>query len=755
MDLENRPAQRVEALTDLEKQLLSQTDESPKDRLHHRETVSAVLEKIQYWTGGQKYLTDLLCSYVSTEGAAIAQHKDPTIVDNIVRQKILNNWQKSDAADHFSHIQKTLLAYESRGALLILYLQTLKRDSIASNDGPEQALLLQASLIQLKNNRLSLSNAIYPEIFDEAWIERQLPGITRPVSIIKGSSPLPVAPSHLPDKTGSTADHNARKNDAERVSPRRSQQARSGLISKPLIASFITVSGLIAATVLFLQLSGRDPKTAADRLTSSVAAESTTQANQNIVQLTLLGDTFSGYSTFRNADFQAVLQTSGLEINYDNEFDQTLRAQRLNEGGADLIVTTLDQFLQQAPQGKIVGLLDRTVGADAVVLNTKQYSDLKSLLDLNKLVQQAKSKGEKLSIVYAADTPSEYLALVLDTQFDTFNLSDFTLKPVADASEAWALMQNPTEQVAIAVLWEPYVAQARQQGYSVVLSSKDQPNVIVDVLVASNRLIQTNPSALSQLLERYYRRIDANIRDATQLQTQIAEDGNLSVDDAASVIRGIDFFTATEAKNWLSAGTLTQRIESTAAILTLSNRLQDIPSNPTDLYSEQFIVEAANNTQALIDLVEADNPELAAKLSGTSPTILPTKQSPTNTGAGADIGNLQVRGQVSFDKGSAQLTSEGIATLNQLASELQSFNEETTAIRIIGHTSRSGNADLNLELSQARATTVAQQLKSFGIRLNVLSEGKGFSEPLPNVPPEDPSNQRTEIRLVRIEQPAE
>ncbi|MEO1390467.1 MAG: phosphate ABC transporter substrate-binding/OmpA family protein [Cyanobacteria bacterium J06634_6] len=715
MDLEHRSAQRLDAWIDLEKSLLSQVND--------RRTVSAVFDKIQTWAGGQLFLTRLLCEYVAADVAAIAHQKDPTIVDRIVRQKFLNNWKKSDAANHFKQIQTTLLNYEARGALLILYLQTLKRDSIAQGDSPEQALLLRSGLIQIKNKRLSLSNAIYPAIFDEAWIEKQLPGITRPVSIIEHASLLP-------------------------ANTRGSRLTRTRSLGKTvLIGGGLTA--LAIAALLYLQGTGENNK-AADQPTSGVVSKSA--ANQNITQLTLLGDTFSGYSTFRNDDFQSVLQTAGLGISYADEFDQALRAEKLSNGEADLIVTTLDQFLQQQPDGKIVGLLDRTIGADAVVLNTKQYANLTSLLDLNQLVQQAKSKGETLSIAYAADTPSEYLALVLDTQFDTFNLSDFTLKPVADASEAWALMQDPEEQVAIAVLWEPYVAQARQQGYNVILSSRDAPNVIVDVLVASNKIIQSNPEALSELLEKYYRRIDANIRDATQLQTQVAEDGNLSASDAASVISGIDFFTATEAKNWLSQGTLTQRIESTAAILTLSNRLEGIPVNPTGLYSEQFVTEAANNTQALIDIVEADNPELAAKLAGTSPTVLPTQPSFSNTPQpGTDIGNLQVRGQVSFNRSSAQLTPEGKETLNQLASELQTFNEETTAIRVIGHTSRSGNAQLNLKLSQARAATVAQQLQDFGIKLNVLSEGKGFSEPLPNVPPEDPSNQRTEIRLVRVE----
>ncbi|MEM9948175.1 MAG: hypothetical protein AAF810_19230, partial [Cyanobacteria bacterium P01_D01_bin.36] len=100
-----------------------------------------------------------------------------------------------------------------------------------------------------------------------------------------------------------------------------------------------------------------------------------------ITRLTLLGDTFSGYSTFRNEAFNASLKDTGIEINYADEFDQSLRAEQLSKGNADLIMTTLDQYLQQQPEGKIIGLLDRTVGADAVVLNSKQYPGLNSLLD--------------------------------------------------------------------------------------------------------------------------------------------------------------------------------------------------------------------------------------------------------------------------------------------------------------------------------------------------------------------------------------
>lgn len=486
---------------------------------------------------------------------------------------------------------------------------------------------------------------------------------------------------------------------------------------------------------------------------SPTGIESVTSGDrtQTSARLTLLGDTFSGYSTFRNDDFLEALKEIGIEIDYADEFDQTLRAEKLSRGKADLIVTTLDQFLQQQPKGQIVGLLDRTVGADAVVLNTKKYNSLKSLNDLDALVKQNKVQGKKLSIAYAQDTPSEYLALVLDTKFDSFNLSDFEIRTVAEASEAWALIQDPNENVAIAVLWEPYVTQARQQGYNVVLSSQDAPNAIVDVIVASDKLIQSKPSVISQLLENYYRRIDANARDASQLQAQVADDGNLSVGDASAIIDGIDFFTATEAQTWLTEGTLDKRIGATAAVLTLSNRLDAVPADATTLYSEQFVAEAANNTQTLIELVRADNPNLADKLAGKSNTITAAPQvSAAQIQQAPDIGNLQIRGQVSFDTGSAQLTEEGKQTLNQLSSEIKEFNQQTVAVRVIGHTSRTGTAALNQSLSQQRANVVVNHLKGMGVSLNILPEGKGFSEPLAGVAPEDARNQRTEIRLVRV-----
>ncbi|AFY75191.1 outer membrane protein/peptidoglycan-associated (lipo)protein [Synechococcus sp. PCC 7502] len=474
--------------------------------------------------------------------------------------------------------------------------------------------------------------------------------------------------------------------------------------------------------------------------------------SQNQGDVKLLGDTFSGYSTFRNSTFLETLKGAGIKLAYGDEFDQAKRAKLLNEGQADLLVTTLDQFIKQKPNGKIIGLIDRTVGADAVVLNTPKYPQLKSLIDLNQLVQEKRRNGQKLKITFAGDTPSEYLAFVLSTKFEAFNLTDFEVQKVSDASEAWQLLQDPKQNVAIAVIWEPFVTQARQKGYIVVLSSKDAPTTIVDVLVASNRLITSQSELLTKLLETYYRRIDTNGRDLSQLQTQIAQDGKLEPKDAAAVLQGIDFFTAIEAKRWMTDDTLSKRIGATAAVLSLAGQLEQIPTDTKGLYTEKFLSKAAENTQVLIDLVRATDPDLAERLTGNRKLNTPElKLSANQIFKAQSIGNLEVRGEVKFSSGSAQLANQSQQTLNQLAKEIGEFSPQTVAVRVIGHTSQTGDLQTNQILSQDRAQVVVDYLRRRGVKHNILAEGKGFSQLLPNILPSDARNQRTEIRLVRVQ----
>ena len=469
-------------------------------------------------------------------------------------------------------------------------------------------------------------------------------------------------------------------------------------------------------------------------------------------QITVLADTFSGYSTLRTVELQNDLKEEGISLHYEDEFDQARRAEQLSQGKADFIATTLDQFLQQQPKGKIVGLIDRTVGADAVVLNTKQYPQLRSLSALSRLAARERTRGEQLAIAFAGDTPSEFLALVLDTKFASFNLAEFEQIRVADASDAWKLLQDRSQKVAIAVIWEPFVTQARQQGYTVVLSSQDVPTAIVDVLVASDRMVRSHPEAVSTFLQAYYRRINTHAFQPAQLQSQIAKDGGLTSQEATAVTQGIDFFTALEASEWFAQGTLAQRIEAIGSVLVLSGRLTQIPE-ATDLLAPQFIEPAVTMSQSQYDSIKTELPEAAKrlkKLSTSSRRIVAAKQ-PSQGKTGGEIGLVNVRGKVEFKEGSAYLTVTGQRTLNQLAKEIEEFNAASVAVRVVGHTSRTGSAAFNQKLSQQRAGVVGNYLRKRGLKHDIIAEGKGFYLPLSGVSPNDPRQQRTEILLVRLQ----
>ncbi|PSB44117.1 hypothetical protein C7B80_21830 [Cyanosarcina cf. burmensis CCALA 770] len=461
--------------------------------------------------------------------------------------------------------------------------------------------------------------------------------------------------------------------------------------------------------------------------------------NKETQKIKIFADTWSGYSTVRNSEFQQELKKQGIEIAYEHEFDQVGRAQRLGAGDADLILTTVDQFVRTQPQGSIVGLIDRSNGADALVLNTKKYPHLRSVDDLGALANRQQG-GQQSAIAFTKDSPSEYLGLLLSTKFENFNIANFRQQTTNDAAQAWQMLQDPHQDIAAAILWEPYVTHARKSGYSVVLSSRDVPGAIVDVIVASNRMQQQRPEVLSRFLETYYNRIDAFAVNPSLALNQIALDSKLKNADARAILSGIDFFSATQTHDWMRTGELQSQLQSTASILQLTGNLyQKLPR--VGLYVSSFVDRAAAKRQMALERLKQSDPALGDRLSRR--TALASSQEKHHS---RQIGRLKVRGVVEFAFNSARLSAASQKTLKELANQIKTF-DPTLEAKIYGHTSRSGNPTWNRLLSQRRAEAVVAQLKSQGIRLKMRAIGLGSDRLLPGLRADDPKNQRTEVIL--------
>lgn len=103
---------------------------------------------------------------------------------------------------------------------------------------------------------------------------------------------------------------------------------------------------------------------------------------------------------------------------------------------------------------------------------------------------------------------------------------------------------------------------------------------------------------------------------------------------------------------------------------------------------------------------------------------------------------------VRFATGSDRLASEDVALLDNLAGALTDPRLQDARFSIAGHTDATGPAQLNLELSCARALAVARHLQGRGIGAERMSAyGFGSQRPLTLERRAAAFNRRVEIRL--------
>jgi len=108
---------------------------------------------------------------------------------------------------------------------------------------------------------------------------------------------------------------------------------------------------------------------------------------------------------------------------------------------------------------------------------------------------------------------------------------------------------------------------------------------------------------------------------------------------------------------------------------------------------------------------------------------------------------LVMPSDVTFSKGSAQLDSSFMPVLDKVAQSLNLYPK--TTIDIIGHASTEGEAQMNLNLSYARAQTVGSYLQGRQVLGARMATG-GLGETQPLISPERSEADRSKNRRVQI-----
>ncbi|MFN9835171.1 MAG: AAA-like domain-containing protein [Pseudanabaena sp.] len=144
----------------------------------------AVLKAILAYTGGQPFLTQKLCQIILTSSESIPLNHELVWVNNLVRSRLVENWEIQDQPEHFKTIRDRILwSSENRqGKLLGLYQQILKSEpslhkleyGIIADDSPEQTELRITGLVVKREGKLRVYNPVYAAIFNQNLLNQAL-----------------------------------------------------------------------------------------------------------------------------------------------------------------------------------------------------------------------------------------------------------------------------------------------------------------------------------------------------------------------------------------------------------------------------------------------------------------------------------------------------------------------------------------------------------------------------------------------------
>ena len=161
-------------------------------RMGRTQSVMDALAQLQVWAGTTPYLINLLGHQLIECLPLAVSGKEKRLLDELVQRKVIEDWRQNTAADHLCEIESTLLSYPQVDSLLILYLKVLQRGETEVEDSPEQSVLIASGLVVRVGDLLKVASAIYESVFDLAWLEKQVPGLTKPVSIMRSSNVLQI-----------------------------------------------------------------------------------------------------------------------------------------------------------------------------------------------------------------------------------------------------------------------------------------------------------------------------------------------------------------------------------------------------------------------------------------------------------------------------------------------------------------------------------------------------------------------------------
>ena len=460
-------------------------------------------------------------------------------------------------------------------------------------------------------------------------------------------------------------------------------------------------------------------------------------ATEGKATLKALGDSSEGYAPVQGDEFQSYLAEKDVVLDYADEPDTEARIKALNGGDADIIFTSMEDFLTQKPKGKIVALLSRQEDEDPASIKVAVASE-------DALKSNPEGVDEFVKAYYNEVKSSE-------KAFDG-NTKFFT------ASEAEDWVKSGTLEAKVGELTGKLKGEGKLANFD--------PNLGGLFAGASLGSLTGNPLQIGT-------KVAGDVTDAAKdLADKAGEAGTKVADGAGDAAKDLaDKAGETGTKVADGAGDAAKDLAEKAGAVgsQVANSAGDAAASVAEKAGEvgSQVADGAGDTAASVAEKAGEVSSQVADGAGDIAASVAEKagevgsQVANSAGdAAASVANLapgttkqsgdklEVLGEVKFNLDSADITPEARQKLDEVVAQIKKMNPTNATIKVQGHTSSRGDATTNQFLSQARAEAVVQYLKSQNLNYQFSAEGLASSQPITGTDPSAEVNQRTIVGLV-------
>ncbi len=292
-------------------------------------------------------------------------------------------------------------------------------------------------------------------------------------------------------------------------------------------------------------------------------------------KITCMYPVWVGFGPVHLANELGYFKEEGIEVEEILDDDMPNAMAAMERGDIDCYLRTVGEYQglgrRKETQGIIIGTIDMSTGGDGWAAD----QSIKSVCDL---------KGK--SIAVEPNLPARLILQMALKKDCNLSIKDTTLADIA-AADAIGIFSDP--KVAAVGTYEPVLSQVvaahQERGAHILVSSKDQKDLILDIIMAHTGELKANPDKYVKFLRAIYRAIDYFNSNQEAAIPIIAKQFSITADDFKATLPNFRYTPLAEAKDFI--GTVDKEgrvyeIFNEAMELNLEFGSSDVKLNPED-----------------------------------------------------------------------------------------------------------------------------------------------------------------------------